>query len=128
MARGTAILDNRVANLLSSHHQKTIVLSSEGHDWAYVGGIDIANDRWDVPAHDNPADRHPSQEAFEGWHDVQAVVRGPATAQIWQNFTDRWNDRTPPHSVPLIPGGAVLPPITAAPPARRLRTPEVGET
>jgi phosphatidylserine/phosphatidylglycerophosphate/cardiolipin synthase-like enzyme len=47
----TAVLDNRTV-LTSSHHQKAAVLSSDGQDWAYVGGIDIAPDRWDVPAHD----------------------------------------------------------------------------
>lgn len=110
---GTAVLDNRTV-LTSSHHQKTAVLSSGGHHWAYVGGIDIAPDRWDTPAHDQPLGR--TRELFDGWHDVQCSMRGPAVAHVWENFTERWNDPTPANSVPTMPGPVVPSPITAAPP------------
>lgn len=110
---GTAVLDNRTV-LTSSHHQKTAVLSSDGQDWAYVGGIDIAPDRWDTPAHDQPAGR--TREFFDAWHDVHCAVQGPAVSQVWQNFTERWNDPTPANSVP-VPGPVTPPPITAGPPA-----------
>lgn len=105
---GIAILDNRLrGRVLSSHHQKAIVLRSQGVDCAYVGGTDIALDRWDTPLHNSPPER--SEGHFDAWHDVQCLVHGPAVAQIWDNFTERWNDRTPPHSWSLAPGGDIPP-------------------
>ncbi|MFC2000373.1 hypothetical protein ACFLXE_06425, partial [Chloroflexota bacterium] len=103
---GVAVLDSRLrGGVLSSHHQKAIVLHSGGVDYAYVGGIDIAADRWDSRAHDSSPER--SKERFDGWHDIQCGVHGPAVCQIWDNFTERWNDRTSPHHRPFIPGGNV---------------------
>lgn len=113
--RGAAILDERLARKVSAHHQKTAVLRSAGQDWAYVGGIDICPDRWDRPSHDNSPAR--TREAFEGWHDVHSVVRGPAAAQVWDNFRERWNDPTRPHTYSRAPGGEVPAPIAEARPA-----------
>lgn len=113
-AGATAVLDNRTV-FASSHHQKTAALRSDGQDWAYVGGIDIAPDRWDTPDHDQAPGR--TQEGFDGWHDVHCAVRGPAVAQVWQNFTDRWNDPTPANAVPTLPGPTVPAPITDPAPA-----------
>ncbi|TMR04731.1 hypothetical protein ETD83_08065 [Actinomadura soli] len=110
----TAVLDNRTVSF-SSHHQKTAVLSVDGVEWAYTGGIDIAPDRWDVPAHDQPSGR--TREGFDAWHDVHCAVQGPAAAHVWQNFTDRWNDPTPANSIPAMPGPVVPPPIVGGPPA-----------
>lgn len=129
LGSATAVLDARLASpLVDSHHQKTAILSSGGQHWAYVGGIDITLDRWDRPAHDNPKITCPpapegparQKELFEGWHDVHCVLEGPAVTHVWQNFTDRWNDTTPPHDHNDLPGGAVPPPIAdpvPAPPA-----------
>ncbi|HEV7664831.1 MAG TPA: phospholipase D family protein [Chloroflexota bacterium] len=117
-AGGQAILDARLARPYHSHHQKTCVLSSGGEDYAYVGGIDICGDRWDTSAHENAPGR--SQEGYEGWHDVQSVIHGPAVAQVWLNFAQRWNDSRRPHTVRWMPGGTVPPPITAAPPEPKL--------
>lgn len=129
LGSATAVLDARVAApLVDSHHQKTAILSSGGQHWAYVGGIDITLDRWDRSAHDSPKvtcppdPEHPARqkELFEGWHDVHCVLEGPAVTHVWQNFTDRWNDTTPPHDHTDLPGGAVPPPIAdpvPAPPA-----------
>ncbi|GAB4539773.1 MAG: phospholipase D-like domain-containing protein [Anaerolineae bacterium] len=120
-ANGAAILDDRVpTNKIASHHQKTIILRSgesdaAKHDWAYVGGIDICLDRWDVPAHNSPPQRQ--KEFMDAWHDVQVAVRGPAVAQVWENFKQRWNDPTKPHGVPGVPGGSNPPAITDPPPA-----------
>ena len=113
-AGGHAILDARLARRYHAHHQKTCVLSSGGEDYAYVGGIDICGDRWDTSAHENAVGR--SQEGYEGWHDVQSVIQGPAVAQVWLNFTQRWNDSNRPHPVRWMAGRTVPPPITAAAP------------
>ena len=72
-----------------SHHQKVIVLSAQGQHYAYLGGIDIATDRWDTTAHDEPDGR--TREGFDAWHDIQCAIQGPAVAQVWDNFAERWN-------------------------------------
>lgn len=116
LTNGTAILDGRVPSL-GSHHQKTSIVRSGGQEWAYVGGIDLALDRWDTQAHDSPtvtcppAGEGPARQkgSFEGWHDVHCVIEGPAVAHVWQNFTDRWNDPTKPHDDDDLPGGVVPP-------------------
>ena len=88
---GQAILDNQLPNsVLSSHHQKTINLSSNNSEYAYVGGLDIAVERWDTPAHTSPPER--TGKRYNAWHDVQGVVSGPSVAQIWDNFSERWNN------------------------------------
>lgn len=108
LPNGAAILDDRIPSFkLASHHQKTVILKSGGFDWAYVGGIDICFDRWDTPDHISPPQRQ--KEFMEAWHDIQVSVRGPAVAQVWENFRQRWNDPTSPHLIPGIPGGSNQP-------------------
>lgn len=95
---GSAILDDRLPHgTFPSHHQKYIVLGSENYGYtAFIGGIDIAFDRWDTSAHDSPDARESEAELYKGWHDLQAKIRGPAVKQIWESFCKRWNDpRTP---------------------------------
>ena len=119
--RSAAILDQRLVfpftyapATLASHHQKTVLLRSENHDWAYVGSIDLAVDRWDTSAHDSPPAR--PKEYWDAYHDVQGVLRGPAVIQIWENFRQRWNDTTPPAKWPSPLPIVVPPPITESPP------------
>lgn len=112
---GTGILDERLPSKPASHHQKFLVLQSESHYWAYVGGIDLCVDRWDTPSHNSPPQRQ--KEFVEGWHDVQCALRGPAVAQVWENFKQRWDDRTPPTRWPS-PIPIVSPaPIRSKPPS-----------
>lgn len=100
-----AILDQRLPfpfwkspTTLASHHQKNVMLASEGHHWAYVGSIDVAVDRWDTALHVGPP--HRAKEYHDAYHDIQCVLRGPATAQIRENFRERWNDPEPPAKWP----------------------------
>ncbi|HEY1295345.1 MAG TPA: phospholipase D-like domain-containing protein [Chloroflexota bacterium] len=133
-AGGEAILDARLPGRhFPSHHQKSIVLRSDGEHWGYLGGIDICSDRWDTPEHDNASPPR-TRENFQAWHDVQMVIRGPAVAQLWQNFTERWNDLTPPrrrsalgtggpHYRPIpTPGPALTAPAGGAHHVQLLRT------
>ncbi len=107
---GVAILDNRLPRgVFSSHHQKTAILNSGGTDYAYVGGTDIAVDRWDTPMHNSSRER--TKRRYAAWHDVQSVICGPAVGQIWDNFTKRWNDSTSPHPRTMAPGGLTPPTI-----------------
>jgi phosphatidylserine/phosphatidylglycerophosphate/cardiolipin synthase-like enzyme len=120
--KSAAILDQRLVfpfpyapTTLASHHQKTVIIRSESHDWAYVGSIDLAVDRWDTSVHASPPSR--PKEYWEAYHDIHCVVRGAAVAQIWENFRQRWNDTTPP-AKPPSPLPIVVPPaITDPPPA-----------
>ncbi len=98
---GEAILDNRLPKgRFSSHHQKFMVLGDAGHHIAFVGGIDIAPDRWDTPRHNSSDLREP--ELFSAWHDVQIKILGPAVAEIWDSFQERWNDSRVPHEFPAV--------------------------
>jgi phosphatidylserine/phosphatidylglycerophosphate/cardiolipin synthase-like enzyme len=107
---GEAILDNRLPNgRFASHHQKFIVAGGDAGHAAFVGGIDIAPDRWDEPPHDSSARREP--ELFRGWHDVQVKLKGPAVRDVWDVFQERWNDPRVPHTFPA-PGNQVPTPIT----------------
>lgn len=92
---GEAVLDGRLRrDVPSSHHQKAVVLRSGNDVRAYVGGTDLCRGRWDTPAH--AGRREDLRGDFGAWHDVHCVVRGEAAAQVWENFTERWNDRTRP--------------------------------
>jgi phosphatidylserine/phosphatidylglycerophosphate/cardiolipin synthase-like enzyme len=92
--KGGAFLDERLPFKLASHHQKSVVLTAKGEPWAYLGGIDIALDRWDTPDHSSPPDRQ--RENLDAWHDVQCVIKGPAVGDIAKNFRERWNEEKPP--------------------------------
>lgn len=101
-AGAQVVLDDRgqtfLGAALTSHHQKSAIADggSEGAV-GFCGGIDIARERWDFPEH--PAfdsRRDPAAGvAFATtlpWHDVHAMVRGPAVGALEANFADRWNE------------------------------------
>ena len=81
------------------HHQKIVVVDDQ---LAFCGGIDLTGHRWDTCAHrpDEPARKTPRGEAYEPYHEVQAMVMGPAAASLGQLARDRWRavgeDRMPP--------------------------------
>lgn len=71
------------------HHMKIEVLALPGPDpegppsyVAYLGGVDINKNRLDSWAHRWPAN----------YHDVHARVTGPAAADVFQTFYERWED------------------------------------
>ncbi|KAG7385380.1 hypothetical protein PHYPSEUDO_001594 [Phytophthora pseudosyringae] len=98
-AKAVLIFDDRVPKALASHHQKNMVIaansSSEPDDQpvAYVGGLDLANDRWDTINHNNTAIRDAGKITFreKGWMDGQVRIHGPAAKDIASNFLARWN-------------------------------------
>jgi phosphatidylserine/phosphatidylglycerophosphate/cardiolipin synthase-like enzyme len=113
-----AVLDQRLVfpftyapTTLASPHQKTIILTSEGHHWAYVGSLDLAVDRWDTAVHNSPPGR--LKEYWDAFHDMQCVLRGPSVAQIWESFQQRWNDTNPPSPLSPVPPA----PIKGKPPS-----------
>jgi len=109
---GQAILDNRLpAGHFASHHQKYIVVDGASTRAAYIGGMDIAPDRMDSPAHDSSIPR--MEESAKAWHDVQLKLEGPAVGDTMRLFQERWNDERKPHAYPAA-GGTVPPPLTHA--------------
>jgi phosphatidylserine/phosphatidylglycerophosphate/cardiolipin synthase-like enzyme len=99
-AGGTVLLDERVRRA-GSHHQKLVVVhrpDDPDADIAFVGGIDLCHGRRDDAAHQgDPQAEHLDRRYGDRapWHDAQAVVTGPAVAQLLETFRERWNDPTP---------------------------------
>ncbi|EGZ25694.1 phospholipase D-like protein [Phytophthora sojae] len=97
-AKAQYIFDDRV-NLIASHHQKTLVIAAniskdeDDQPVAYVGGIDLANDRWDTIYHNNAAIRDAANITCQhkGWVDGSLRIHGPAAKDVANNFLARWN-------------------------------------
>ena len=72
-----------------SHHQKIVVVDDE---LAFCGGIDLTGHRWDTCAHraEEPRRITPQGKVYEPYHEVQAMVDGPAAASLGQLARDRW--------------------------------------
>ncbi|MCF8100754.1 MAG: VTT domain-containing protein [Desulfarculaceae bacterium] len=73
----------------ASHHQKVIVADDE---LALLGGFDLARNRWDTNEHapDDPRRVNSKQQTYGPFHDVQAMVQGPAAACLGELFRWRW--------------------------------------
>lgn len=73
----------------ASHHQKLVVIDGW---WAFVGGMDICNTRWDDRSHfsANPHRIDPNGSAYAPNHDVQAFVEGPAAMELARWFERQW--------------------------------------
>ena len=99
-AGGTILLDARVRRG-GSHHQKLVLLlhpDSPPEDLAFVGGIDLCRGRRDDERHEGDPQNETLDPAFgprPPWHDIQAEVHGPAVAELFETFRERWNDPTP---------------------------------
>jgi phosphatidylserine/phosphatidylglycerophosphate/cardiolipin synthase-like enzyme/uncharacterized membrane protein YdjX (TVP38/TMEM64 family) len=83
-----------------SHHQKVVVVDDR---LAFCGGIDLTGHRWDTSAHrpDEPARVTPVGMAYGPYHDVQAMVTGPAAMALGVLVRDRWRVLGESH-VPLL--------------------------
>lgn len=86
-----------------SHHQKLVVVDDE---LAFCGGIDLTSHRWDTCAH---RVAEPARTSFGGkpygpYHEVQAMVSGPAAASLGILARNRWRalgeERMPPVNPP----------------------------
>ncbi|OWZ06796.1 PhosphoLipase D, partial [Phytophthora megakarya] len=97
-AQALYIFDDRV-NLISSHHQKTLIITSDNssdknaHPVAYVGGMELAIDRWDTIYHNNTSIRDAGGITYtsKGWVDGHIRIHGPAAKDVANNFIARWN-------------------------------------
>jgi phospholipase D1/2 len=100
------VIDGRSPLPSGSHHQKSAIVKRHGEAIGYVGGIDLAHQRWDTPEHccaQSPpcasceaVRRQPDMGEIIGWQDVHTRVQGPAVLDIEGNFVARWNDDESP--------------------------------
>jgi phospholipase D1/2 len=92
-----------------THHQKTVMIDDQ---IAFVGGIDLAEGRWDTDDH-GLDDANASEDTEYGnfkadeqlrsrelargsrprmpWHDIHSRIEGPAARDVSVNFVQRWN-------------------------------------
>ena len=105
-AGGRCLLDMRVRPG-GSHHMKLVVLrhgQRSDLDVAFVGGIDLCHGRRDDRAHLGDPQTQPMSAAYgerPPWHDLQAMIRGPAVADVETVFRERWEDPAPLSRNPL---------------------------
>jgi phosphatidylserine/phosphatidylglycerophosphate/cardiolipin synthase-like enzyme len=132
-AGGQCLLDMRVRPG-GSHHMKMVVLrhrSDLARDAAFVGGIDLCHSRRDDLSHAGDPQAQQMAPAYgpcPPWHDVQALIQGPAVGDVEAVFRERWDDpapltRNPLHRLrDLLDGdqrkARPLPPQLPDPPAR----------
>lgn len=112
--RARFLFDNRLPYPTASHHQKTVIIyppqvvdnSTETDDEpapqpaipiAYVGGIDLTNDRWDTVFHNESwlRSRHGVANNYDGWVDASLRIQGRAANDVASNFCMRWNSPMP---------------------------------
>ncbi len=87
-----------------SHHQKIVVIDDS---LAFVGGLDIAEKRWDTQEHRPDDTRRVSSSGrpYGPYHDVQLMVDGDAAAALGQIVRERWRRAT--GKAPRTPPGRV---------------------
>lgn len=73
----------------ASHHQKVIVIDDE---LAFSGGLDVTGHRWDTAEHrvDDPLRVNAMGKPYTPFHDVQAMVEGPAARALGELARTRW--------------------------------------
>jgi phosphatidylserine/phosphatidylglycerophosphate/cardiolipin synthase-like enzyme len=83
----------QAAPLACSHHAKLVALDDS---LAFVGGIDLAGDRWDRIDHppSHPDRVTPAGDVYGPIHDLQMLVSGPAAADLAEYAARRWIEAT----------------------------------
>lgn len=73
-------------------HQKLAII--DGY-WAFTGGMDICNSRWDVPGHGAPGTRRNADgREYPPKHDVQVALEGPPARTLADWFVTQWKIAT----------------------------------
>jgi phosphatidylserine/phosphatidylglycerophosphate/cardiolipin synthase-like enzyme len=68
----------------ATYHQKFAVVDGQK---AIIGGLDLDERRWD--------DRRHRQQANQTWHDISALIEGPAAEDAARHFGRLWNRELP---------------------------------
>lgn len=93
----------------ASQHQKIVVIDGV---LAFSGGIDLTKARWDTRQHaaGDKRRKDPDGHHYRPFHDVQAILSGPAAADLRQLVDERWFNATG-ESLPELDekGGEVWP-------------------
>jgi phospholipase D1/2 len=71
------------------HHQKVVVIDDR---LAFVGGLDLTDERWDMPCHKGQdRRRHGCRELdYKPFHDTMMLVEGRAAWDLGQLVRERW--------------------------------------
>ncbi len=87
----------------ASHHQKLVVIDDR---LAFVGGFDLACNRWDTPEHalEEPR-RRDNDVPYPPFHDVQLMVAGRVAAALGELARRRWRRATGERPAPPAPTG-----------------------
>ncbi|MEW6055081.1 MAG: phospholipase D-like domain-containing protein [Bdellovibrionota bacterium] len=83
------VFDNRHP-LGGSHHEKFVIIDGET---AFVGGVDICDDRWDSPQHfysDSRRSLDHEKEEHRPYHDMTVEVRGEVAVDLVEYIGARW--------------------------------------
>src|ERR1043166_998806 len=77
----------------ASHHQKIVVVDDAV---AFAGGLDLADRRWDTPAHAaaDPRRVDANNRPYHPVHDVQMMVDGAAAAALGELVKEHWSRAT----------------------------------
>src|SRR5690606_16536400 len=84
------------------HHQKIVVIDDA---LAFCGGIDITGHRWDTRAHrlHEPHRVTPTGKRYGPYHELQAMLDGPAAAALGELARERWRVADPAPPPPVAP-------------------------
>jgi phospholipase D1/2 len=97
----------------SSHHQKMVLCDStldNTHKYVgFMGGIDLANGRFDDKNHQLFAfenfknDWYSPEGVFrEPWHDIHCKLQGEIIVDLYKNFEERWKVTNPNVDLPKL--------------------------
>ncbi|WP_374650056.1 VTT domain-containing protein [Dongia sp.] len=92
----------------AAHHQKIVIVDDS---LAFCGGLDLTIRRWDDSRHcvRNDLRQDPAGRAYPPFHDVQAMVDGPAAFVLAELVRARWmraaceTPAPPPRTMPAWP-------------------------
>ena len=98
----------------ASHHQKIVVVDDQ---LAFCGSIDLTGHRWDTSDHrlEEPARKTIMGRSYDPYHEVQAMVSGPAATSLGILCRDRWRSLGYDHLPPIGPASDDLWPSDIAP-------------
>jgi phosphatidylserine/phosphatidylglycerophosphate/cardiolipin synthase-like enzyme len=74
-------------SLLGTNHQKMVLFRHGDELTAYLGGLDLALNRYDA----DPHDRLRLGQYRWGWHDGAVRLQGPAAQRVWEIYRTRWH-------------------------------------
>jgi phospholipase D1/2 len=98
----------------ASHHQKVLVVDD---CLAFSGSIDLTSHRWDTSSHrlEEPARKTTLGKPYDPYHEVHAMVSGPAAASLGLLSRDRWRALGEDDLPPIDASGDDLWPSDIAP-------------